>query len=81
MFNFRFLVLGVLLVGVLVIPVNDVFGEKTASFLTEWGSLGSGDGQLNHPLGLTIDSSNNVYIGDFNNQRIQKFDPIFFRNR
>ena len=29
MFNFRFLVLGVLLVVVLVIPVNDVFAEYT----------------------------------------------------
>jgi streptogramin lyase len=38
------------------------------------GTSGSGDGQFNGPIGIAIDSSNNVYVGDAGNDRIQKFD-------
>jgi DNA-binding beta-propeller fold protein YncE len=38
-----------------------------------WGSSGSGDGQFNHPYGVAIDTSNNVYVADTDNHRIQKF--------
>lgn len=43
-------------------------------FITSWGSLGSGPGQLNQPKGLTLDEANNVYVADEFNNRIQKFD-------
>lgn len=40
-----------------------------------WGSFGLGDGQFINPSGLTVDSEDNVYVGDFGeNNRIQKFD-------
>ena len=42
-------------------------------FLLKWGSTGSGDGQFNAPGGIAIDSSNNVYVVDKSNHRIQKF--------
>ena len=42
--------------------------------MTKWGSYGTGDGQFNYPVGVTVDSSDNVYVADFNNNRIQKFD-------
>jgi|SRR5208282_464752 len=35
---------------------------------------GSGPGQLNNPIGVTVDSSGNVYVADSGNNRIQKFD-------
>ena len=37
------------------------------------GIAGSGSGQLGSPLGIAIDGVN-VYVADFNNKRIQKFD-------
>jgi sugar lactone lactonase YvrE len=36
-------------------------------------SSGSGNGQLNFPQGIAIDSSNNLWVGDFNNNRVQEF--------
>ncbi|MCA9342384.1 6-bladed beta-propeller, partial [Candidatus Saccharibacteria bacterium] len=38
------------------------------------GSVGSGDGQFNSPRAIAIDSSDNMYVSDTNNSRIQKFD-------
>ena len=41
--------------------------------ITQWGSLGNGNGQFSAPGGLAIDSSGNVYVVDAGNKRIQKF--------
>jgi NHL repeat len=35
---------------------------------------GSGTGQFNAPQGVTVDSSGGVYVVDWNNHRVQKFD-------
>ena len=43
---------------------------------TSWGSLGSGNGQLNNPGGVMADSSNNLYVVDTDNHRIQRFAPV-----
>jgi len=43
-------------------------------FLTEWGSYGTGDGQFRYPQCLATDSSGNVYVTDYWNHRVQKFD-------
>ena len=37
------------------------------------GSIGTNSAQFDYPWGITIDSSNNIYIVDNNNHRIQKF--------
>ncbi|MGN6823349.1 MAG: hypothetical protein ACTHJ7_11360 [Candidatus Nitrosocosmicus sp.] len=42
--------------------------------MTKWGSPGIGDGQFINPFFIAIDSSNNVYIDDRGNDRVQKFD-------
>ncbi len=44
------------------------------SFVTKWGSTGTGDGQFDQIYGVAVDSSGNVYVADTYNHRIQKFD-------
>src|SRR5258705_4398884 len=45
----------------------------TGFLLTEWGSLGSGSGEFNAPIGVATDLAGNVYVADRANNRIQKF--------
>jgi tripartite motif-containing protein 71 len=48
--------------------------ELQYSYLSEWGSSGTDNGQFQLPWSMTLDSSGNVYVVDRNNARIQKFD-------
>lgn len=45
-------------------------------FAREWGTRGSGNGQFFYPYGIATDPSGNVFVGDTNNYRIEKFDPV-----
>lgn len=47
----------------------------TAGDLCKAGTKGSGVGQLNAPEGMAVDSVGNVYVVDWLNLRVQKFDP------
>jgi hypothetical protein len=38
-----------------------------------WGEKGTAPGQFNLPHAIAIDRSNNVYVGDRTNRRIQVF--------
>ena len=49
-------------------------GLVHGTFMGKWGSSGSGDGQFGSPAGVATDSAGNVYVADFGNSRIQKFD-------
>ncbi len=40
----------------------------------EWGTRGSGEGQLNSPEGIAISDSGNVFVVDTGNNRVQVFD-------
>ncbi|HEY9480638.1 MAG TPA: TIGR03790 family protein [Candidatus Paceibacterota bacterium] len=55
--------------------------DSSGSFVTKWGSAGSGDGQFQpvftngiNYFPIAVDTAGNVYVGDPNNKRIQKFD-------
>lgn len=39
----------------------------------KWGTKGTADGQFQGPFGLSIDSNDNIYVTDKNNNRIQIF--------
>ena len=39
-----------------------------------WGGPGSGSGAFNYPVGMALDSSGNVWVADYNNNRIDEFD-------
>jgi len=43
------------------------------TFVTAWGTYGTGNGQFDAPYGIAVDRSGFVYVSDRNNNRIQKF--------
>jgi hypothetical protein len=43
-------------------------------YVMQWGTSGSDTGQFNGPGGMCIDDSGYIYVCDFYNYRIQKFD-------
>src|SRR4029077_8322523 len=47
--------------------------NSSGTYLSQFGSLGGGNGQLNGPIGVALDSSGKVYITDFNNNRVEVF--------
>jgi hypothetical protein len=47
--------------------------DSAGSHIIDFGSGGSGDGQLSTPQGIAIDASNNVYVADTGNSRIEEF--------
>ena len=49
-----------------------VFNDEGV-FLYDIGSFGSGDGQLNRPVGLAVDAFNQLIVCDTRNQRLQVF--------
>ncbi len=49
--------------------------DSAGVWLRSWGTQGSGPGQFDNPQGIAADSLNNIYVADFANHRIEKFDP------
>jgi streptogramin lyase len=47
---------------------------STGTFLLQWGSMGSANGQFHSPEGVAVDGAGNVFVTDLNNNRIDKFD-------
>ena len=46
----------------------------SATYVTQWGSLGKGNGQFRSPQGIAVDAAGRVYVADSSNNRIQVFD-------
>ena len=72
-FGFITMVILVGSVGLFLVP--SVGAEGGYSFLRMWGEYGSGNGRFDEPYGIAIDDSDNVYVADADNNRIQKFGP------
>ena len=47
--------------------------DSQGTFLTAWGTPGSGDGQFSSPTGIAVDPAGNVYVGEYGNNHVQKF--------
>ena len=52
--------------------------SSTGTFIREWVTQGSGNGEFKGPSGVAVDSSNNIYVVDTANHRIQKFTRRIF---
>jgi DNA-binding beta-propeller fold protein YncE len=74
--------------GVAVAPNGDVYvtdGEgrndrvvrfaADGSYVTEWGTSGTGPGQFDNPHDIALDARGRVFVADRGNGRIQLFDP------
>jgi sugar lactone lactonase YvrE len=48
--------------------------DQHGNWVKSWGQNGTGPGQFRLPHALAVDRSNNVYVGDRSNRRIQVFD-------
>ena len=46
---------------------------ETYTYVGQWGTAGTGNGQLSLPMGIAIDSAGNFYVSDAGNNRIEKF--------
>jgi hypothetical protein len=49
---------------------------RDGTLLTQWGSSGVGPGQFDLPFGIAVGGSDNVFVADTYNHRIQKFGPL-----
>jgi DNA-binding beta-propeller fold protein YncE len=47
---------------------------KDGKYIKEWGSKGSGPGQISEPHTIAMDSRGRIFVGDRENNRIQIFD-------
>ena len=47
--------------------------DQSGTFLYKFGKEGNQDGQFKTPRGLLVDSSNNLLVCDFGNNRVQQF--------
>jgi DNA-binding beta-propeller fold protein YncE len=49
--------------------------DRTGKLLTYWGVTGAFPGAMNNPHKFTVDPAGNLYVVDYNNNRIQKYTP------
>lgn len=60
----------ILLSTSLAVPVN---ASGATNFLLKWGGMGTGESQFYSLFGVAVDSAENVYATDRDNNRVQKF--------
>src|SRR5712692_485152 len=62
-----------LLAAALAFVLSTPSRAQAPTFITAWGSFGTGNTQFKTPVGVAVDTHGNVYVADSNNNRIQKF--------
>jgi tripartite motif-containing protein 71 len=50
--------------------------DSNGTYITSWGTNGTGNGQFKAPTGIAVDSAGNVYVTDTYNNNVQKFNSI-----
>jgi tripartite motif-containing protein 71 len=60
-------------VAIIFVWSSSAFASEQYELVAEWGGFGEEEGQFISPLGLTVDSENNIYVTDIALNRIQKF--------
>jgi DNA-binding beta-propeller fold protein YncE len=60
-----------LLLATLFLPTT--VNAQAPPFLLQWGGLGTGDDQMQTPVGVAIGPDGSVYVSDSNLSRVQKF--------
>jgi streptogramin lyase len=63
-----------LILSLIFLSSGTIF-PQTYEFVLQWGSNGTGNSEFNGPDQIAIDSSDNVYVADYFNDRIQVFTP------
>lgn len=48
--------------------------DLNGNLILQWGGSGTSNGKFNAPQGVATDSEGNVYVADYNNNRVQKFN-------
>ncbi len=66
-------VLAVLLFALGNSYLNDS-NKRTPKCIVTLGDAGSDEGEMNMPIAVAVDRNGNVYLSDWGNSRIQKFD-------
>jgi tripartite motif-containing protein 71 len=59
--------------GVMVLVTAAIPALGDYVYEGQWGSLGSGEGQFNWPIGIALAPNGNIYVADKYNHRIQYF--------
>ncbi|MGI0008333.1 MAG: HYR domain-containing protein [Nitrosopumilaceae archaeon] len=68
-------VFGIIISLVYSTTIPNVGAETAPSYIKQWGSEGlQTTGLFSFPQDLALDSAGNVYVTDYGNRRIQKFD-------
>jgi len=50
--------------------------DSYGNYVTQWGTVGSEDGQFITPWGIALDSTGNIFVVDNGNNRVQKFSKV-----
>ncbi|KAL4452669.1 hypothetical protein ABPG75_008331 [Micractinium tetrahymenae] len=50
---------------------------SNGTYLANFGTSGTGNGQLDHPSDVKVNPAGNIYVADLFNNRVQVFDSSF----
>lgn len=63
------------IIGLIFFFFVPLASADTYSYVSQFGTKGSGNGQFNNPTGICIDSKDHIYVVDNGNNRVEHFSP------